>query len=153
MLETLLYPSARNVSRMLAFPGAGVCPSRVFQQPRDDFAHSSSWLAYRSQRKQAQKEVRSYPTSCCHCTIYHYHYSHYSIQCCFWCIWTLLYGYYINAKSISIALFDDTFHPMVPRKLHIQVGHGLFFTVFSHFPNFLSLGWSKDIDMILGKLV
>lgn len=79
--------------------------------------------------------------------------THYSIQCCFWCIWTLLYGYYINAKSISIALFDDTFHPMVPRKLHIQVGHGLFFTVFSHFPNFLSLGWSKDIDMILGKLV
>lgn len=73
------------------------------------------WCMYGSQRKQAQNEVGSYPTSCCHSTSYHC-----SMQCCFWCIWTRLNGYCIATEK-SFCLYSSmipSIHSMVPRVSH-----------------------------------
>ena len=114
-------------------------------RPREDFTHSS-WLSG-SQRKQAQNEVRSYPTSCCHSTS-----NHCSMQCCFWCIWTRLNGYCITTENkFLFVLFDDTFNPFhgptcFTFKLVMHNTHSVF--AWHRMTNFLSLGLSKDNDMM-----
>ena len=132
-----------------AFPGAGFRPM-IFQQPTDLGRISPThldWCMYGSQRKQAQNEVRSSPTSCCHSTSYHC-----SMQCCFWCIWTRLNGYCITTENkFLFVLFDDTFNPFhgptcFTFKLVMHNTHSVF--AWHRMTNFLSLGLSKDNDMM-----